>query len=133
MEEMIPNRDQGLPVAPQFEEISFVPPGLSGGEPSFGGRSEKCASFGITVGALSLVAWMVLLFGIIASITGIILSCMGLRSSRRKYARIGFWLSVAGLVATLWYMLAAYNGKINYNYFTTEFWGGSASVEPVTK
>lgn len=87
------------------------------------GLREKCAVAGVVLGGLSLVSWVVILFGILAAIAGIAFSIVGLKSNGSKYARIGLGLSLAGLVAALLYAFVASKGIINYNYFTSEFWG----------
>lgn len=84
---------------------------------------EVCAAASIVFGVTSLISWIVILFGLLSSISGVILSLVGLKSDGSKYARIGLGLSIVGLVASLLYAFAAYQGMINYNYFTTEFWG----------
>lgn len=108
-------------------EFSFVPPellkkdGIQTQGQGFCVR-EKCAVVGAVFGGLALVSWVVILFGILAATAGIALSIVGLKSKSSKYARIGLGLSIVGLVAALLYALAAYQGMINYNYFTSDFW-----------
>ncbi|MBI5077747.1 MAG: hypothetical protein HZB11_00020 [Candidatus Yonathbacteria bacterium] len=114
-----------LPETKPFPHLSFIPSGLlkkkEGDEPR--GTRDKCALFGMILGILAVVSWVVILFGILYSILGIILSVIGLKSTRKKWARIGLTLSVIGLIISIWYVFAARNGVINYNYFTSEFWG----------
>lgn len=106
-------------------KLSFIPSDLlkkieGNGEH---GLHERCALFGLILGSIAVVSWIVILFGVVYSILGIILSIIGLKSARQKWAKIGLTLSVIGLLLSVWYVYAAYNGMINYNYFTSEFWG----------
>ena len=106
-------------------KLSFVPSDLlkrieGNGEH---GLHERCALFGLILGGIAVVSWIVILFGVVYSILGIILSVIGLKSARQKWAKIGLGLSILGLILSVWYVLAVYNGMINYNYFTSEFWG----------
>lgn len=91
------------------------------------GMHERCALFGLILGAIAVVSWIVILFGVVYSIVGIVLSAIGLKSSRKKWAQIGLGLSILGLILSIWYIYAAYNGMINYNYFTSEFWSKSTT------
>ncbi len=110
-------------------KISFVPPDLLKKIEGEGGHGlhERCALFGLILGAIAVVSWIVILFGVVYSILGIILSVIGLKSARQKWAKIGLGLSVLGLVLSVCYVLAVYNGMINYNYFTSEFWAKSTT------
>lgn len=106
-------------------KISFVPSELLKkieGD-SEHGIYERCALFGLILGAIAVVSWIVILFGVVYSIVGIVLSVIGLKSNRKKWAQIGLTLSIIGLLLSVWYIFAVYNGMINYNYFTSEFWG----------
>ena len=127
----IQKQESGAPAEVHHEvkpspEFSFVPPELLKKEmiktQGFCVR-EKCAVVGAVFGGIALVSWVVILFGILAAIAGIALSIVGLKSKSSKYARIGLGLSIVGLIAALLYAFAAYQGMINYNYFTSEFWG----------
>ena len=124
-QENIASADAPREVKPS-PEFSFVPPELLKKETAktqgFCVR-EKCAVVGAVFGGIALVSWVVILLGILAAIAGIALSIVGLKSSSPKYARIGLGLSIVGLIAALLYAFAAYQGMINYNYFTSEFWG----------
>ena len=91
------------------------------------GLHERCALFGLILGAIAVVSWIVILFGVVWSILGIVFSVIGLKSSRKKLAQIGLGLSILGLVLSIWYIYAAYSGMINYNYFTSEFWTKSTT------
>lgn len=130
-------KPESAPVAPQFAkqfpEISFIPSDLKGSDSFFVKRtSEKCATASIMFGAVAFMTWWwVILIGIVASAAGIVLSVLGIKSARVTHARIGLGLSLVGLVASLWYAIAAWNGVVNYNYFTSDFWGTStvASVK----
>lgn len=123
------NQTQGTSEQPAVEtkplpKLSFVPSDLlkkieGNGEH---GLHERCALFGLILGAIAVVSWIVILFGVVYSILGIILSIIGLKSARQKWAKIGLGLSILGLILSVWYVLAVYNGMINYNYFTSEFW-----------
>lgn len=128
----IQKQENGATAEPSREvkpspEFSFVPPELLKKE---GIRTqgqgfcvrEKCAVVGAVFGGLALVSWVVILFGILVATAGIALSIVGLKSKSSKYARIGLGLSIVGLVAALLYAFAAYQGMINYNYFTSDFW-----------
>lgn len=87
------------------------------------GSHDRCALFGLILGAIAVVSWIVILFGVVYSIAGIVLSVIGLKSAHQKWAKIGLGLSVLGLILSVVYVFAVYNGMINYNYFTSEFWG----------
>ncbi|MBI5799079.1 MAG: hypothetical protein HZB10_04075 [Candidatus Yonathbacteria bacterium] len=120
--------EKGLAQAPletkSLPIISFVPSELlmkiEGGE--FRDSHDRCALFGLVLGVMAVVSWIVILFGVVYSVAGIALSVIGLKSTHQKWAKIGLGLSVLGLVLSVSYVLAAYNGMINYNYFTSEFW-----------
>lgn len=116
--------------AKQFPEISFIPPAVKEETtPSPKGMPEKCAIIGIALGALAIVSWIVIAIGVFAAIVGIVFSVLGLKSAHPKWARAGLTLSIIGLIASLWYVFAAYNGSVNYNYFTSEFWEATSGVE----
>ena len=110
-------------------KLSFVPSELlkkiEGNDKH--GLHERCALFGLILGAIAVVSWIVILFGVVWSILGIVFSVIGLKSSRKKLAQIGLGLSILGLVLSIWYIYAAYSGMINYNYFTSEFWTKSTT------
>lgn len=136
---MIQKQERGVSVdgpreVKHLPEFSFIPPELlkkdmptvvsaRAGEVGVQGFREKCAVVGVVLGGLSLVSWVVILFGILASIAGIALSLVGLKSSSSKCARTGLGLSLVGLIAALLYAFVASKGIINYNYFTSDFWG----------
>lgn len=133
----IQKQESGAPAEVHHEvkpapEFSFVPPELLKKEmiktqgQGFCVR-EKCAVVGAVFGGIALVSWVVILLGILAAIAGIALSVAGLKSKSSRYARIGLGLSILGLVAALLYAFAAYQGMINYNYFTSEFWAKSTT------
>lgn len=106
------------------QKLSFIPSELLKKIEGDGGHGlhERCALYGLILGAIAVVSWIVILFGVVYSILGIILSIIGLKSARQKWAKIGLALSIIGLLLSVWYVYAAYNGMINYNYFTSEFW-----------
>ncbi|MDO8604502.1 MAG: hypothetical protein Q7K40_03875 [bacterium] len=108
-----------------FPEISFIPPELlkNKADSHALGVHEKCALVGVALGVLAVFSWVVLLFGVLYSAVGIILSIIGLRSTRKKLAKIGLALSILGLVLSILYIFAISQGIINFNYFTSEFWG----------
>lgn len=116
------------PEASSLPRLSFIPAELEK-EVATGplGVREKCALAGLVLGALAVFSWIVILFGVFASLAGIALSVIGLKSNRSKYAKIGLALSIVGLIGSLWYVFAAYSGMINYNYFTSEFWAKSTT------
>ena len=123
-----------VPVSPdlakQFSELSFVPPPVKREEvaPLPRGPHEKCALVGVTLGVIALLSWVVIAIGVFVAIVGIIFSVIGLKSAHPKWARAGLVLSILGLIASLWYVMAAYSGKVNYNYFTSEFWTSSTTT-----
>jgi len=84
---------------------------------------EKSALAGMILGIFAVISWVVIIFGVFYSVTGIVFSIIGLKSEHQKLARIGLGLSILGFILSIWYVLAAYQGAINYNYFTSEFWG----------
>lgn len=114
------------PEAPKLANISFSPEAFlkkTNGETPHGYR-EWLAFAGLILGVVSVFSWIVLLFGFLYSILGIIFSSIGLKSTyHTKIARTGLGLSVAGFLFSLIYIIAVYQGSVNYNYFTTEFWG----------
>lgn len=119
------NTSEQTAVEPKpIPKLSFIPSELlkkiEG--PNGHGLHERCALFGLILGAIAVVSWIVILFGVVWSILGIVFSAIGLKSSRKKLAQIGLGLSILGLVLSIWYIYAAYSGMINYNYFTSEFW-----------
>lgn len=110
-------------------KLSFIPPDLLNKENiAQMGKREKCAFAGMVLGGLALISWIVILFGAVFAVFGIVLSFLGLNSGYKKYARIGLGLSIAGLLASIWYCFAAYSGMVNYNYFTSEFWTSATST-----
>lgn len=119
--------------ADSLPKLSFIPSDLITEHNGTVGVREKCAYAGLVIGGISVVSWVVILLGILVSVTGLTLSFLGLSSSRAKHARIGAVLSFFGLVASLSYAFAIYQGKVNYNYFTSEFWGTTYQSNEVTK
>lgn len=113
-----------LPETKPLPHLSFIPSELfkKTEETPPRGMRDKCALLGMILGAVAVISWVVILFGVLYSIFGIIFSIVGLKSTRSKWAKIGLGLSIIGLVLSLWYVFAAYKGMINYNYFTSEFW-----------
>lgn len=82
---------------------------------------SRCAIVSVVLGSISLVSWVVMIFGLFTSVLGIIFGIMGLKSTTRaKYARLGLILSIIGFLAALLYAYTASRGMINYSYFTTE-------------
>lgn len=115
---------RGIPHANSLPDISFVPSDILIKESASSvALRDKSAFIGAILGGLAVVSWVVIILGVVFSISGIVLSVIGLKSNRSKYARIGLALSVIGFVAAFWYAFAVYQGMVNYNYFTTEFWG----------
>lgn len=108
--------------AKRLPEFSFIPSELLEKETTSHAVREKCAIASIVIGGISLLSWVVILFGILVSMFGVLLSVVGLRSNNSKYARVGLMLSLIGLAAAFLYAFAASKGIVNYNYFTTEFW-----------
>lgn len=123
-----------VPQEEALPPLSFIPAELlSKVATTPAGHREKCALLGLGLGALAIISWIVVLFGVFFSIFGIVLSVIGLKSNYKKYAKIGLGLSIVGFVASAWYVFAAYHGMINYNYFTSDFWGGETTSTTTTK
>lgn len=132
----------GRETAPtQFPDISFVSPELRNEEevssPGEGPLSfcthEKCAIIGMVIGGVSLVAWVVMALGFFVALLGGVLSFLGIKSSQARYAKVGVVLSIIGFVLSILYVYGAYTGKINYNYFTSEFWEFFSGIEKGVK
>ena len=96
--------------------LSFIPPELEGKR----GACEKCAIASVVFGGISLVSWVIMLFGIVISLTGVVLGIIGLKSPQKRHAKIGLILSVIGFIAVFIYAFAAASGMIHYSYFTTQ-------------
>lgn len=114
---------QGIPATPTlpaFPDISFTPPKE---ESDASHRREVCAKIGIVIGGVAIISWFVIALGIVFAIFGALFSYLGLPSSRAKHARIGLYLSLAGGLLSLLYILVVYAGFMNYNFFTNELWG----------
>lgn len=124
---------QGATQAVSLPKLSFIPEALIKKYEGPLEAKEKCAYIGLVAGGASLVVWVVILLGLITSVSGIVLSVMGLRSRRSKYSRMGLTLSIVGLVASLGYAFAISQGRVNYGYFTSEFWGASSEIEAGSK
>lgn len=119
---------ESAPKSMTLPEISFLPESLlNKKEISSTSMRDRCALIGLVVGVLAVISWIVMLFGAVFAIIGIALSTLGLKSNYKKHARIGLVLSLVGLSASFWYLFAASHGMINYNYFTSEFWGATAT------
>lgn len=110
-------------------KLSFVPDDLMKKYEGPMGLREKCARAGLVAGGISLVSWVVIVFGVVTSIIGAGFSIAGLRSARAKHAKIGLVLSVVGLAASFGYAFAISQGKVNYDYFVNEFWDTVSGVE----
>lgn len=108
-----------------LSDITFTPSALIKKRevPGSSRFREKSALAGLILGSFAVISWVVILLGVFYSVTGIVFSIIGLKSEHQKLARIGLGLSILGFVLSLWYVFAAYQGAINYNYFTSEFWG----------
>ena len=123
-EEQIDSVQKVLPVSPEQKtqdtesvlNLSFIPPELEGKR----GIREKCAIASVVFGGISLISWVVMLLGIIISLTGVVLGIIGLKSSQKRKAKIGLVLSVIGFIAVFLYAFAAASGMIHYSYFTTQ-------------
>ncbi len=81
---------------------------------------ETSAIVSVVFGGISLVAWVVMLFGVLFSTLGLVFSIVGLRSNHIDHARVGFILSIIGFIAVFLFAYAASHGMINLSYFTTE-------------
>lgn len=114
-----------------LENFSFIRShvGQEAKENRFSISRGKLAILGAVLGGLSLVSWVVILLGVAYSIFGIILSVIGLKSKRQKLAKVGLVLSIIGLILSACYIFAVYQGMINYNYFTSEFWTKQATEQ----
>ena len=97
-------------------QLSFIPEQLRGGR----SVRERCAVISVVLGGISLVSWVVMIFGAVSSVLGIIFGFVGLKSKHPKHARVGLTLSIAGFFAVLFYAFAAARGLIHLSYFTTE-------------
>lgn len=65
-------------------------------------KDDKCASVGLILGLISIVAWIIPLFGYPTTICGIVFSSKGLNSISNKGKTIaGLVLSIIFLVLTL--------------------------------
>lgn len=72
--------------------VPMAPPEKGGG----------LAIAGLVLGIISMIAWLIPLFGIPISIVGIILAALGRRSiSRRTLATVGLVLSIVAIVLAL--------------------------------
>jgi len=120
-----------LPKFSALPQFSFVPVNLfkKKEEAGFSNINDGLAVAGLIFGAVAAVSWIVIAFGFIFSSIGITLSVLGLKSGNQKFARIGLGLSVFGFICALWYALAVYQGVVNYNYFTNEFWEIATGLE----
>lgn len=56
---------------------------------------------GFILGIISLIAWLIPLFGYPVTIIGIIMSAIGIKNEKKSQATIGLVLSIIGLVLTL--------------------------------
>ena len=81
---------------------------------------ETSAIVSVVFGGISLVAWVIMLMGVLFSTLGIIFSLIGLRSNHVDHSRVGFILSIIGFVAVFLFAYAASHGMINLSYFTTD-------------
>ena len=61
----------------------------------------KCAVAGFILGLVSILAWILPLFGYPVTICGIVFSSKGLKSSKKTMAIIGLIFSIIFLVVTL--------------------------------
>lgn len=64
-------------------------------------KSGVKAKVGFILGLVGIVAWIIPLFGYPVTIVGIVFSCLGLKSSKKKLAVTGLVLSIIFLAATL--------------------------------
>lgn len=63
---------------------------------------EKKASMGFTLGLISIITWIIPLFGYITTICGIVYSTKGLKTTQNKTkAIIGLVLSIIFLIVTI--------------------------------
>lgn len=130
------NMSTSVTTAPEllsFPKISFIPDDLGKLEDGPFGVREKCAYAGLVVAGISVLSWVVIILGILFSVIGAALSIVGLKSRRSKHARVGLVMAVIGLIASIGYAFAVYQGRVNYNYFTSEFLGTSSNVVEATQ
>lgn len=82
-------------------------------------KTDRNAACGFILGLISIVAWLIPLFGYPVSICGIIFSSKGLKSTiNKEKAIIGLVLSIVFLVFTLGNSLAGLIMWIsNYSYY----------------
>lgn len=97
-------------------KLSFIPEQLEEGR----GLRERCAIASVVFGGISLVSWVVMIFGVLSSVIGIILGILGVKSKHPEHARVGLTLSIIGLVVVSIYTYAAARGLIYFSYFTTQ-------------
>ena len=82
--------------------------------------SKGKAKAGFILGLISIVAWLVPLFGVPVTIVGLVLSILGVKSSRKKMAIAGIILSAIFLIATIINAVigAMYGAQIASKLFT---------------
>lgn len=64
-------------------------------------KKEKQATTGFVLGLVSIIAWIIPLFGYPITICGIVFSTKGLKSSKKTMAIIGLVLAIIFLLLTL--------------------------------
>lgn len=64
-------------------------------------KTEGKATTGFVLGLVSIIAWIIPLFGYPVTICGIVFSAKGLKSNKKALAIIGLVLSIIFLVVTL--------------------------------
>ncbi|MDB4894812.1 MAG: hypothetical protein JWN15_1074 [Firmicutes bacterium] len=77
---------------------------------------ERNATAGFVLGLVSLLAWILPFIGLPVTVTGLVLSIRGLRSSRSGLATAGLILSV------IWLLVTLANGTLGaYMYLTGQY------------
>lgn len=97
-------------------KLSFIPEQLQEGR----GTRELSAIVSVVFGGISLVSWVIMIFGLASSVLGIAFGFIGLKSQHPAHARVGLTLSIIGFFAVFLYAFAAAYGMISNSYFTTQ-------------
>lgn len=65
------------------------------------GKNNGKATAGFVLGLVSIIAWIIPLFGIPVSVIGIIMSALGIKSEKKTKAIVGLVFSIIFLIATI--------------------------------
>lgn len=97
-----PPPSYSMPAASPFANQFTASPGLPPGVMNQPEQGRGMAVAGLVLGIISMIAWLIPLFGLPISIVGIVLAALGRRSvSRRTMATVGLVLAIIALVLTL--------------------------------